>query len=255
VFDQLIPELKGLAFTVTGIESIDVLQNTRDLLAGIPQGRRWEDVRKDILGEISPWITDPNAEPDDQAAHLRAAGRRADLLMRLHGFQAYEVAHSKVLEQMGDVFSHWRWQTMGDGKVRAAHAAMNGITLPKDSRFWRTVWPNRGWNCRCMIVGITQEEAAPEIDAEEGMDPEKRKYPEGPALAQLEHGILNRGLSEQYNLLAEPGPHRVFGSLRPSVDELKARYEPDVWSEFETFAKNQNVSQGKTVWTLSLIHI
>ncbi len=248
VFDQLIPELKGLAFTITGVQAADTLQNARDILTGIPAGRRWEDVKAELLGEISPFIRNPNADADEAEAHASAANRRADLLMRTHGFGAYEVAHSKVLEGMGDVFTYWRWQTMGDDKVRAAHAAMNGITLPRDSSFWRTVWPNRGWNCRCMIVGITPEEAEEEMPADEQLLPEKRKYPQGPALHQLEHGILNRGPSEQYNLLAEPGPHRVFGSVRPSLEDLRDRYDPDVWQQFEAFAKGQEIEKGRTVW-------
>jgi len=155
--------------------------------------------------------------------------------MRLHGFGAYEVAHSRVMEEMGDIFSHWRWQTMGDSKVRASHAAMDGITLPRTSSFWRSTWPRRGYMCRCQLVGITPEEAEEEIVEDRKLDPEKRMYLEGAQLAQLENaGIINRGPSKQFNLSNEAakGPQRQFGSLRPDPDQLKSRYDADVWAEF-----------------------
>lgn len=250
VFDQLLPELKGLAFTITGIEAVDVLQRSRDIIAGLPQGRDWEQVKADLLGEISPWIISGDDE-EERAASARGAARRAELLMRLHGFNAYEVAHSRVMEEMEDVFSHWRWQTMGDSKVRPSHAAMDGITLPRDSPFWRTTWPRRGYLCRCQLIGITPEEAEEELAADRLLPAEQRKYLEGSQLAQLEQGgIINRGLNKQYNLAKEAatGPHRQFGSLRIDPEELKSRYDPDVWREFESFAKRQEVEPGKTVW-------
>jgi len=250
VFDQLLPELKGLAFTVTGIEAVDVLQRSRDIIAGLPQGRTWEAVKADLLGEISPWLISGD-DDEELAASARGADRRAELLMRLHGFNVYEVAHSRVMEEMGDVFTHWRWQTMGDVKVRPSHAAMDGITLPASSPFWRTTWPRRGYLCRCQLVGITAEEAAAEIVKDRKLDPEKRKYLEGAPLAQLEQGgIINRGPSTQFNLAKEAatGPHRQFGNLKLDPDELKDRYDADVWDEFERFAKAQEIAPGQTVW-------
>lgn len=250
VFDQLLPELKGLAYTITGIEAVDVLQRSRDLIAGLPQGRTWETVKEDLLAEISPWLISGD-DDEELAKSARAAERRAELLMRLHGFNAYEVAHSRVMEEMGDIFSHWRWQTMGDERVRASHAAMDGITLPKDSPFWRTTWPRRGYFCRCQLIGITPEEAEKEIVKDRKLDPEKRKYLEGLQLVQLEQGgLINRGPSEQYNLAKEAatGPHRQFGTLRVDPDELKSRYDADVWAEFEAFAKAQEIEPGRTVW-------
>lgn len=250
VFDQLLPDLKGLAFTITGIEAVDVLQRSRDIIAGLPAGRTWERVKEDLLAEMSPWLIQGEDE-EELTKSARGAERRAELLMRLHGFNTYEVAHSRVMEEMGDIFSHWRWQTMGDERVRASHAAMDGITLPKDSPFWRTIWPRRGYMCRCQLVGITPEEAEADLIEDRKLNPEERKYLEGAPLDQLEKGgILNRGPSEQYNLAKEAatGPNRQFGSLRIDPQELASRYDADVWDEFVSFALRHEVEPGKTVW-------
>lgn len=38
VFDGLLPELRGLAYTITGVESMAVLKKTRDAIAKLPAG-------------------------------------------------------------------------------------------------------------------------------------------------------------------------------------------------------------------------
>jgi len=50
------PELKGLAFTITGIEAVDVLQRSRDIIAGLPAGRTWETVKEELVQEMLPYL-------------------------------------------------------------------------------------------------------------------------------------------------------------------------------------------------------
>jgi SPP1 gp7 family putative phage head morphogenesis protein len=45
-------------------------------------------------------------------------------------------------------------RTAGDDKVRASHAALNGITLPADDIFWDTHWTPFDWRCRCRIIQV-----------------------------------------------------------------------------------------------------
>lgn len=44
-----------------------------------------------------------------------------------------------------------RYVTAGDSRVRPAHAALNGVTLPVNHPFWLTYYPPNGWLCRCDI--------------------------------------------------------------------------------------------------------
>ena len=47
-----------------------------------------------------------------------------------------------------------QYRTAGDDKVRPAHAALNGVTLPPSDPFWQTYYPPNGWNCRCTVVQV-----------------------------------------------------------------------------------------------------
>ena len=54
---------------------------------------------------------------------------------------------------------YWlEYRTAGDERVRANHAALNGICLPKDDDFWTEYYPPNGWRCRCVAVEVLARE-------------------------------------------------------------------------------------------------
>ncbi len=52
----------------------------------------------------------------------------------------------------------YRYVTVGDDRVRPAHAALEGIQLPKDDPRWRTLFPPNGFNCRCVAIKSFKDE-------------------------------------------------------------------------------------------------
>ena len=141
VFDQLLPDLKARAFTVAGVEAADTLQRARDIIAELPRGADWGKQKKKLLGEISPWLVDDDADPETREQQVEAAARRAETLMRLHGFQAYAAAEWQVMDRQRDAFPYWMYQTFEDSRVRPAHAALHGLILPTDHPFWKDHYP------------------------------------------------------------------------------------------------------------------
>lgn len=51
----------------------------------------------------------------------------------------------------------YKYVTVGDDRVRPTHAAMDGVTLPKDDPFWDVNYPPCGWACRCQALPILEE--------------------------------------------------------------------------------------------------
>jgi SPP1 gp7 family putative phage head morphogenesis protein len=45
-------------------------------------------------------------------------------------------------------------RTAGDDRVRASHAALNGITRPANDAYWNTTWTPFDWGCRCRIIQV-----------------------------------------------------------------------------------------------------
>ncbi len=48
----------------------------------------------------------------------------------------------------------FKYVTVGDDRVRPEHAALEGVTLPKNAEEWNTIYPPNGWNCRCSVIPI-----------------------------------------------------------------------------------------------------
>lgn len=241
VFDKLLPELKARAFTIQGVDAADALQAARDAIAQIPMGADWRETKKELTAALKPWLGD-------------GAAMRVEMLMRWHGYQAYSVANYENLEAMSDLFPYRQYQTAQDSRVRATHAALNGIVLPASSPFWDRHTPPWEYGCRCDVRGITREEAEEMMAEDAGVDERKRRVVEGPVLEELErHGRLHRGDNEIYDVRTksekgESGPEWSAKDLRIPIDVLRQRYDAPVWRRFEAWAKRTMVDGLGTVW-------
>lgn len=45
-----------------------------------------------------------------------------------------------------------QYSTVGDDRVRPAHALLDGTTAPKTDAVWQRIWPPLDWECRCTII-------------------------------------------------------------------------------------------------------
>lgn len=254
VFAKLLPELQGRAFTIAGIEGLNVLQDVRDTIATLPEGGDWNVLKRQIASDMDPYFVDPDADAETQAAQRRAADRRAELLLRTHGQQAYAAAAYKVADEQRDLFPYWQYQTLGDGHVRAAHAALDGIVLPHDHEFWKTHYAPWDWGCRCEVIPLSDADVAELKTADKALPAEKKRV-----LDEDQQKLLTeqRTLWRPANLAtgdghpipysvaspAEKGKPGAFswhpGDLRLSLADLRARHDPADFALFEAWAKKQ----------------
>lgn len=232
-FDLLPDEMKSRAFTITGIEDFDVLQAVRDEIATIPTGADWGKVKKSVIEKISPWFTE------------EGAAARAELLMSHHAFAAYSSAQARIMDRMKDVFPFRQYLSTKDGKVRASHAALDGIILPADHDFWTKHTPPWEWGCRCQVVELTQEDRDEELANDAKRPPESRRVLQGSALKQLDQGSLNRGLSTNVDVRTpkERGGTYEWSARDTTLpyEEIKTRWDAQTAADFETWAGKQAV--------------
>jgi len=52
-----------------------------------------------------------------------------------------------------------KYSTAGDANVRDSHAALDGITKPKEDKFWAVHYPPNGFNCRCNVIETVSKKA------------------------------------------------------------------------------------------------
>jgi SPP1 gp7 family putative phage head morphogenesis protein len=236
VFDQLLPELRGRVFTVSGVEAANVMQRVQDSIASIAEGETWDDAKGDIIAELDPFLGS-------------GADRRAELLLRTHGFQAFQASNWRVAHEDDDT-THLQYLTMEDDRVRESHAALDGIILPKDDPFWQTHFPPWEWGCRCRTRTMNPDQVDEAKAADEDRAPDDKLVLEGPALRKLNEGQIVR--NGQATSVLPPEGDNAFrfhpDDLRISLDELKSRYDDATWNTFETFAKAQKIDGDVTLF-------
>jgi SPP1 gp7 family putative phage head morphogenesis protein len=252
VFDELLPELQARAFTITGVELASVQQAVRDLIAELPAGTPWKTVVGNIVNTISPYMVDPNAPEEEKLKQQAAAQSKAELLLRVHGQEAYSAAAWRVMDRQRQVFKYWQYQTMGDARVRAEHKALDGITLPANSPFWQRHFPPWDWGCRCIAIPISDSSLADEKrrNPDAVLDEERlRRLEQTNVLEKIDTAKGTR----QFIDVAPPAGKNAFrfqpGELTLPADELKKRYDPQTWSAFEKWARRTEIpSESRSVW-------
>lgn len=245
VFDRLLPDLQARAFAIAGVDNMSVVQAIRDRIAELPQGANWDDVKADIATKISPYL----GEGEEGAS---AATRRAELLLRTQGYQAYAVCKEEVMQRQSAAFPYAEYVTAGDHGVRDSHAALNGLILPVDSPFWDTHTPPWEWGCRCEKIPRTAADVG-RISAEESRrPPEARRVVSGPRLTQLESSdrLTTTGAGDMPRFVStKPGGSYTFNPRTLQLDTvaLQERYDPETWRTFEKWAGVQKLDDGRTV--------
>ena len=236
LFDDLLPELKASAFVISKVEDLDVVRAVRDRISE------------------SPFL---NTEDDPEAAE-----RRAELLLRAHGFAAYSAANWRSLEENKDIFPWRKYQTAQDDRVRGSHAALDGLILPADSPFWIDHTPPWEFGCRCDVVGMMDEEVQELLEEDRKKTPsEKSIYePNSAELNALEQRgrIIRRAKTEsggygdqEINVERDPNgfgyrPQDVC--LLRDVDLLRSRLGADLFEAFREWAQGTEISELGSVW-------
>lgn len=62
------------------------------------------------------------------------------------------------IQDTKDVLPLLEYDTVGDGRVRPEHAVLDKIIRPVDDKFWDTLYPPNGWNCRCKVRQLSDGE-------------------------------------------------------------------------------------------------
>ena len=253
VFEKLSPELRARAFTVSGIENMDTLQRLRDKIARLPEGVPWDEVKADVLQDVLPYFVDPDASEEDQAGQTAAAARRSELLVRHHGFQAYATTQHVLIQETKDALPYLQYWSMGDGRVRESHAALDTTVLRVDSPFWDGHYPPWEWSCRCMVTQLTDEDVADMRAEDSDKAPEAQRVIEGVRLERLqEQGRISLGPSSDVDVSppeARGGSYRFQPQhMQIPFDQITERYEPEVLSKLTTWAESVDLGDGRSLW-------
>lgn len=137
-------QLRGLAFTVSGIEEARVLAaviNSMD--EAMEKGSSFATWRDNLAP----------AEVEDFQDH------RLETIFRTNMQSAYNMGTLDAAQDIKETHPYLLYSAIIDDATRPTHAARDGVILPVDHPFWDKNTPPIDYNCRCEIIPIDQDEA------------------------------------------------------------------------------------------------
>ena len=159
-FARLADEAKTLAFSVTQIAKGDELNTVFDALErAIKDGIPFEEFRKSA------------ADIFERRGWTGPAAWRVDTIFRTNIQTAYSVGRYKEMQAVKEDRPYWQYSAVNDSRTRPTHWAMNGKIYPADHPFWDTWYPPNGYNCRCGVITLSQDDIDSEGLAVETQDP------------------------------------------------------------------------------------
>lgn len=144
-FAQLTDAGRARSFTATRLAADGLVERVRALLADhLARGGTLEqfqaELGPDTLGitAASPWYLETIYRTNVQMAY--GAGRLRQLTSPI------------VIEARPFV----EYRTVGDNRVRPAHAALDRVQFDQRDPSWQRYAPPNGYNCRCSVVAVRE---------------------------------------------------------------------------------------------------
>jgi SPP1 gp7 family putative phage head morphogenesis protein len=150
------------AFTVAKMMRVDLLEATKQAL--IKAEREGWDLRR-FSQELRPtleregwWGRKEMADPDTAEIKTVQLGspRRLEIIYDTNIRAANGAGEWMRGERGAKRLPMLLYRTMGDMRVRPAHARWNGVCLPRTDAWWDTHYPPNGWRCRCKAFPISE---------------------------------------------------------------------------------------------------
>jgi SPP1 gp7 family putative phage head morphogenesis protein len=162
-WEDVYQEEHAASFAVAGVAQADILALFRE---GIDQalgdGGSLADFAKAIkpaLVEKGWWgdieITDPKT---GEQRITRFNDARLRLIYDVNLRQSYAAGRWARAERTKASKPFIMYRTMRDERVRASHAAWDGVVLPIDHPFWNTHYAPNGWRCRCRCFAVSERD-------------------------------------------------------------------------------------------------
>jgi len=152
-FEALDAQARAVAFTVARVQSVAAVEAVRRAVAADVTGGGTAKQFKQAVADAVGSALGP---------------KQVEAVYRTQVARAYSAGQQDVLRHplVADEFPYVEWTATHDGRVRPEHLAMETLGIDgtayyrADDPLWGTHWPPCGWNCRCLLIPRTTEDAA-----------------------------------------------------------------------------------------------
>lgn len=144
-FYALLSEIRGSAFTVSGLMTLDMVSSVYDSIQeAIAEGRTMEQWKAGLDEEFAKkgWAKD---QP-----------WRVENVFRTNIQSAYAAGRYRKMSQQIETFPYWMYSAVRDSRTRIVHLLQHGKTYPADHEYWTVWYPLNGFMCRCGVISLSR---------------------------------------------------------------------------------------------------
>ena len=165
-YRDLIGEEHARAFTVAKMMDADLLADVKASLddaiaSGVPF-QQWADELTPLLQAKGWWgrkqVTDP-LTGETIVASLGSPSR-LQTIYRTNMQASYSAGAWDSIQANKDLAPYLLYDAVDDFRTRPEHHAWDGTVLHADDSWWDTHYPPNGWNCRCSVIQLSEDELA-----------------------------------------------------------------------------------------------
>ncbi|MFN3307535.1 MAG: phage minor head protein [Candidatus Kapaibacteriota bacterium] len=149
-WQEQLEAIRQRAFTIAKVTKADILVIIKESLEkSLREGTSFQDWKKEIDRLLA---RKGYTKREDGTAW------RKDVIYRTNIQSAYQAGRYAEMKQAINDVPYWQYIAVMDVRTRPSHAALNGKVLRADDPFWKTNYPPNGYNCRCRVRALTEEQ-------------------------------------------------------------------------------------------------
>jgi SPP1 gp7 family putative phage head morphogenesis protein len=165
-YAEMIGAAHDQAFTVAKMMDVDMLAHVQasldDALSSGINFREWAQALEPSLKAAGWWGRQPMVDPQTGAtvdAQLGSAWR-LETIFRTNMQNAYAAGQWAEITEQAALAPYLLYDAVDDHRTRKQHKAWGDAptVLPIDSPWWRTHFPPLGFNCRCGVIQLSEDE-------------------------------------------------------------------------------------------------
>ncbi len=163
-YTDMVAEEHVAAFSVAKMMDVDLLADVQQAVEdAIVNGETPADFRKRLIPHLQKkgwWgkaeVTDPSTGAKTQAQLGSAA--RLNTIYRSNVQAAYSAGQWQTIREQKEAAPFLMYDAVDDHRTRPAHAAWDNTVLPVDDPWWDRHYPPNGFNCRCGVIQLDEQQ-------------------------------------------------------------------------------------------------
>ncbi len=161
---DMLREEHATAFTVAKMLDMDMLKDVQDSLdLALTTGQTFSDWAKNIVPMLQAkgwWGRKEMRDPLTGKTIIAQLGSpwRLETIFRTNLQTAYSAGQWQQIMDQADIAPYLMYDAVDDFRTRAQHKAWDNKVLPVTDKFWRSHYPPNGFNCRCGVIQLSDDD-------------------------------------------------------------------------------------------------